>query len=142
MPLNALPPVLPGIYPGAGQASLLRANSQQFLIQNLAKATLVGQASIAVQLERIKMSYYYPFGVSIQVWFTDVNGVAAAPGAFEVDAQTSDNDVQYSDAQGLTAVNSTSQAGRIELPWLWAKFIRVRVPTLTNAVFANVLVTR
>lgn len=138
--LAALPPVTPGIYPGAGQASLLRANSQQFLFRQ--QAIVAGQASIAVQLERIKMSYFYPFGCSIQIWFTDTNGVAAAPGAFEVDAQLSDNDVQYADGQGLTAVNSTSQAGRIELPWLWSKFIRVRVATLTNVVFTNVLVTR
>src|SRR4029077_10868010 len=115
--LAALPPVSPGIYPGAGQASLLRANSQQFLFQQ--QLIAAGNASIAVQLERIKMSYFYPFGCSIQIWFTDVNGAAAAPGAFEVDAQTSDNDVQYSDPTGLTAVNSRSQSGRLEFPWLW-----------------------
>jgi len=50
--------------------------------------------------------------------------------------------VQYADGQGLTAVNSTSQAGRIELPWLWAKFIRANVKTLTNAVYTNILVVR
>lgn len=138
--LAALPPVTPGIYPGAGQASLLRANSQQFLFRQ--QAIVAGQASIAVQLERIKMSYFYPFGCSLQIWFTDVNGVAAAPGVFECDAQLSDNDVQYADGQGLTAVNSTSQAGRIELPWLWSKYIRVNMKTLTNAVYSNVLAAR
>lgn len=140
MSLNALPPVLPGIYPGAGLASLLRANSQQFLFRQ--QLIAAGNASIAVQLERIKMSYFYPFGASLQIWFTDVNQVAAAPGTFEVDVQLSDNDVQYSDGTALTAVNSTTQAGRIELPWLWAKYLRVNLKTLTNAVYSNVLVTR
>lgn len=138
--LAALPPVTPGIYPGAGQASLLRANSQQFLFRQ--QAIVAGQASIAVQLERIKMSYFYPFGCSIQIWFTDTNGVAAAPGAFEVDAQFSDNDVQYQDGNGLTVVNTTDRSGRLEFPWLWSKFVRVNVKTLTNVVFTNVLVTR
>lgn len=138
--LNALPPVLPGIYPGAGQASLLRANGQQFLFRQ--QLIAAGNASIAVQLERIKMSYFYPFGASLQIWFTDINQAAADPGAFEVDAQLSDNDVQYADGVGLTAVNATNRSGRIELPWLWAKFLRVNLKTLTNAVYSNVLVTR
>jgi len=58
--LAALPPVTPGIYPGAGRASLLRANSQQWLFQQ--QLIAAGTASIAVQLERIKMSYFYPLG--------------------------------------------------------------------------------
>ena len=140
--LAALPPVSPGIYPGAGLASLLRANSQQWLFQQ--QLIVAGQSSIAVMLERIKMSYFYPFGASLHIFFTDVNQVAAAPGAFEVDAQVSDIDVDamYCNTTGLTAVSTTGQAGRIELPWLWAKFIRVNVKTLTNAVYSNVLVTR
>ena len=138
--LAALPPVTPGIYPGAGQASLLRANSQQWLFQQ--QLITAGTASIAVLLERIKMSYYYPFGCSLQIWFTNSSGVAADPGVFEVDSQLSDNDVQYQDGLALTAVNSTDRSGRLEFPWLWAKFIRVNVKTLTNAVYTNVLVTR
>jgi hypothetical protein len=140
--LAALPPVLPGIYPGAGQASLLRANSQQWLFQQ--QLIIAGQSSIAVQLERIKMSYFYPFGCSLQIFFTNISLAAADPGAFEVDAQTSDIDRedQYCTTTGLTAVSASNFAGRIELPWLWAKFIRVNVKTLTNGVYSNVLVTR
>lgn len=139
--IGALPPVLPGTYPGAGQASLLRANSQAWLFQQ--QLIAAGQSSIAVQLERIKMSYFYPFGASLQIFFTNSSGVAADPGAFEIDTQVSDIDVDamYANTTGLTAVNA-SFAGRIELPWLWAKFIRVNIKTLTNAVYTNVLVTR
>src|ERR1700726_1165334 len=90
MPLGALPPVSPGIYPGAGQASLLRANSQQWLFQQ--QLIVAAQSSIAVQLERIKMSYFYPFGCSLQVFFTNSSGVASDPGAFTLNAQVSDID--------------------------------------------------
>ena len=132
-------PITPGVYPGNGKAGLLRANEQQFLFkQQLVPA---GTASIAVQLERIKSSFY-PFAVSLQIWFTDVNGVASAPGTFEVDAQLSDDDVHYADGLGLTAVNSTTQTGRIELSTLWALFLRVNVKTLTNAVYVWVLASR
>ncbi len=139
--IGAIPPVSPGVYPGAGQASLLRANSQQWLFQQ--QLIAAGNASIAVQLERIKMSYFYPFACSLQIFFTDINGVSAAPGAFEVDAQTSDLDIPalYCDTTGLTAVNA-GNCGRIDLTLLWAKFIRVNIKTLTNAVYTNVLVTR
>ena len=140
--LAALPPVTPGIYPGAGQASLLRANSQQWLFQQ--QLIAAGKSSIAVQLERIKMSYFYPFGASLQIFFTDVNQAAADPGTFEIDAQVSDidTDAMYCNTTGLTAVSASNFAGRIELPWLWAKFIRVNIKTLTNSVYTNVLVTR
>lgn len=139
--LAALPPVLPGIYPGAGQASLLRANSQQWLFQQ--QLISAGQSSIAVQLERLRATYFYPFAVSLQIFFTDVNQVAANPGAFEIDAQTSDidTDAQYANETGLTALNA-SFSGRIVLTASWMKFIRVNVKTLTNSVYTNVLVTR
>ncbi|SRR6266436_1191837 len=138
--LAALPPVSPGIYPGAGQASLLRANGQQYLFQQ--QLIAAGNASIAVLLERTKMSYFYPFGFSIQIWFTNSSGAGADPGAFEVDAQFSDNDVQYQTTTGLTAVDATNFSGRIEFTLSWTKFVRVNIKTLTNAVYSNVLVTR
>src|SRR5580765_856845 len=105
MPLSISGPIAPGVYPGSGKAGLLRANEQQYLFQQ--QLIVSGQASIAVQLERIK-SAHYPFACSVQAWFTDVNGAAADPGTFEVDAQASDLDIaaQYSDTQGgLTALN-------------------------------------
>jgi hypothetical protein len=141
MPLTALPVPVPGLYPGGGKASLLRANAQQYLFQQ--QLVTSGQASIAVQLERIKSAGFYPFGVSMQIWFTDASGNAANPGTFEVDLQRSDvdADAQYSVSVGVTALN-TSFSTFIELPWLWAKFVRAYAKTVTNAVYLNVLVTR
>ncbi len=141
--LGALPPVSPGIYPGAGQASLLRANSQQFLFRQQLQPT-GGVASIAVQLERIKSSYFYPFAVSFQIWFTDVNGVAANPGAIDIEVQTSDidADAQFVNESGLTGGLNASFVGRVQLTLSWMKFVRVLATTVTNAVYLNVLVTR
>lgn len=139
--LAALPPTQPGVYPGPGLAPLLRGNSQQYLFQQ--QRVLSGQASIAVQLERIKMVYTYPQGASLQIWFTNSSQVAADPGTFEVDVQTADvdADAQYATGTGLTALNA-GFAGRIELPLIYAKYLRVLAKTITNAVFTNVLVTR
>ncbi len=140
--LGALPPVSPGIYPGAGQASLLRANSQQWLFQK--QLVTSGQASIALQLERIKMSYYYPFACSFQIFFTDVNGAPANPGAIDIEVQTSDidADAQFVNESGLTGGLNASFVGRVQLTLSWMKFVRVLATTVTNAVYLNVLVTR
>jgi hypothetical protein len=139
--MKSLPPQDPGLYPGSGLASLLRANEQQWLFQQ--QLIVAGQASIAVQLERIKSPHFYPTGASLQIYFTDANGVAADPGAFDFELQSSDIDAaaQYVNMSGLTAVNATF-AGRIESPWLYAKYLRVLAKTLTNAVYSNVLATR
>jgi hypothetical protein len=142
--MQALPPVNPGVYPGGGQASLLRANEQQYLFRQ--QLVTAGQSSIAIQLERIR-GEYYPFAVSFQVWFTDVNQNPITPGAFEIDAQTSDvdADVQYATVNGLSGIASLNSnfAGRIELVSSWAKFTRVNVKTWPNVgVFVNVLATR
>lgn len=139
MPLGIPGPIAPGAYPGNGKAGLLRSNEQQFLFRQ--QLVAAGTASIAVLLERIKSSFS-PFAVSLQIWFTDVNGAPSAPGTFEVDAQLSDDDVNYADGLGLTAVNSTTQTGRIEMATLWSRFLRVNVKTLTNAVYVNVLASR
>lgn len=138
--MQSLPPQTPGLYPGDGKASLLRSNEQQYLFQQ--QLIVSGQASIAVQLERVTKSFY-PFGASVQIWFTNASQVAADPGTFEIDVQTSDLDVGnlYANLNGITAVNAT-YAGRIELPWLYAKYLRVLAKTITNAVYSNVLVTR
>ncbi len=140
MPLAPPGPITPGVYPGPGFAALLRANEQQYLFQQ--QLVVSGQASIAVQLERIK-SAFYPNGASLQIWFTNASSVASDPGTFEIDAQVADvdTDAQYANTTGLTALNA-SFAGRIELPLIYAKFLRVLAKTITNSVYSNVLVTR
>lgn len=140
--MQGLPPANPGVYPGGGKAALLRSNEQQYLFQQQAGAQ--GLSSIAVQLER-RSGSFYPFAASLQIWFTDINGNPANPGTFEIDAQTSDVDLdgQYcvESSGALTSLNS-SYAGRIALTAIWAKFLRVNAKTVTNAVYLNVLVTR
>lgn len=144
--MSTLPPTTPGVYPGAGQASLLRANQQQYLFQQTllsAAQVSAGTASVAVQLERINR-VVYPFACSIQIWFTDVNGVAASPGTIDIEAQTSDVDVpaQYSNTLGLTGGLNAGFSGRIELVTNWMKFLRILPVTLSNAVYLNALVSR
>jgi hypothetical protein len=130
-------------YGGTGKATLLRDNQQMFLFQQ--DTVAAGMASRAVQLERINRSNY-PWGVSFEIYFTDVNGNPASPGAFEVDIQTADID-QDSHYCTINALNAAGQlnasfVGRIELPNFWAKYVRAFVKTLTNAVSTSVMVTR
>jgi hypothetical protein len=157
MTVQANPPTSPGIYPGGGLAPLLRANERQWLFTQqaikgggsfLTNVTTLANgsnpyASIAVQLERIK-SAFYPFGASLQIFFTNSAGAAANPGTFEIDWQTSDIDIdsQYSTVSSLTGGLNASYSGRIELPTFWASFTRVYVATLTNPVYLNALLTR
>jgi hypothetical protein len=125
-------------YTGSAQANLLRENRQVYLFNN--EAVIVGESSVAVQLERMPHSFY-PWGVSFEVSFS------GAPGAAQIDVQTSDSDNinnYVSIASLLTAGLSTTNVGRIELPSFWAKFIRVKVVAFANFATVNlsVLVTR
>lgn len=133
---------MPG-YAGTGYAKLLRDNQQVFLFQQ--EINVTGRASIAVQLERINRSFY-PWGASFQLYFTNVSGVAADPGAYEVDIQTSDidQDIQYCTINALAGAGflNASFVGRLELPNFYAKYVRAYVKTLTNGVYTSLLVTR
>jgi hypothetical protein len=134
-------PPTPGIYPGSSLATLLRENQQAYMFQQ--QLIAAGASSIAFQLNRTRGAAY-PFGCSFQIWFTNSSGAAANPGAFEIDVQDSDLDVdaQYCVLSSLTGGLNASFVGRIELPTFWGKFVRVNVKTLTNAVYTSVLVTR
>jgi hypothetical protein len=125
---------MPG-YAGTARAQLLYENRQAFLFQNETVAN--GTASIAYQLRR-ERGAFYPWGMSLEFAF------GANPGAFEVDVQTSDTDdnAHYVTLATLTSGLNASYVGRIELPSFWAKFVRVQVVTLTNAVAITVLLTR
>lgn len=132
---------MPG-YGGTGQATLLRENQQAFLFQQATGVT--GHASIAVLLERISRSSY-PWGFSVQVYFTDVNGHPADPGAFELDIQASDidQDSQYGVIGSLTATSlNASFAAIFSTTTQYTKYVRVFLRTLSNAVYTSVLVTR
>jgi hypothetical protein len=112
-------------YPGSNKAALINTNTQVLLWN--AERVLATQASIAVQLERQK-SASYPFGAS---WEVSFNG---APGAFQVDVQMSDTDLDayFVTVASLSTVNA-SNVGRVELPNFWAKYTRLRMVTLTNS---------
>ena len=75
-----------------------------------------------------------------------MNGNPANPGAFEIDVQTSDidQDTQFCTINALSGAASLNAnfVGRIELPSFFAKYIRVFVKSLTNAVYVTVLATR
>lgn len=134
--LAALPPVTPGFYPGAGQASLLRAGCQQYVFLNQSGAN--GKTSVALLLERTKTGFFYPFGASFEISFS------GAPGTFDVEVQTSDTDTDanFVTISTLSSGLNSSNVGRIELVSFWAKFVRVYAKTITNAVNISVLVTR
>lgn len=129
-------PPTPGLYPGPGQAVLLRAGTYCYLLQNA--VLTAGQSSIAVQLERIKTGFYYPIGFSLEISFS------GAPGTFEADAQTSDTD-QDSFFVTNTKISSglnASNVGRIEVTSYWALFARISFASLQNVVNVTVKITR
>ena len=136
MPLSIPGPVAPGVYPGPGQAGLLRANEQQQLwsAQNLAAGTTT---SIAVQLER-RTGSFYPWGAAIEIAFS------GAPGTFEISVQfaETDKDANFVAVGSITAVNS-SNVGRYDMPnTVFPKYVRLFAKTFPNAVTANAIITR
>jgi hypothetical protein len=139
--MPASPQVAPGIYPGPGQASLLRPNQQQYLLQNT--AINAGQSSIAVQLGRIQDAY--PWGASFHFQFVNASGAAANPGAFTLNIQTSDidNDTQFVTEVAVTSGLNANYVGRVELPSFFAKFVRYNLGSIANSgVYLTGLVTR
>lgn len=125
---------MPG-YAGTGLAQMLNYNQQQFLFQK--ETVPAGTASMAVQLKRIE-GMAYPFGASFELVF------GGAPGVFEVDIQTADTDqdANYVTINILNSGLNSANVGRLELPLFWAKYVRAKVITLTNAVSVSVMVTR
>jgi len=122
-------------YGGTAQAALIRNNQQEYLWNN--ETVLAGVASIAFQIERVNRSFY-PWGISLEIFFS------GNPGAFEVDLQDADvdEDSHYVTVDAITAGLNASYVTRIELPSFYAKYVRVKLVTLTNAVNVSVLLTR
>ena len=131
---RGLPPT-PGIYPGPGQATLLRPGEYVYLLNNT--PIVAAQSSIAVQLERTKSGFFYPIGFSMEISFS------GAPGPFEADCQTSDTDQDSFFAKNTSVSTVTANnVARIEMTNYWALFTRVSFSTLTNAVTVTVKITR
>lgn len=116
----------------AGNATQLSPGDQVAVFN--AEAIAAGTASQAVSAQRAGST---PYGESWEIIFS------AAPGAFQVDIQHADTDVDaaYVTVNSVSAVN-TNQAARVELPACWAKFSRCKVVTLTNVVNTTARVTR
>lgn len=130
---------MPG-YAGTGQAAILLQNHQVALFQR--EKVAAGTPSIAVQLERSR--YAAPTAVAVQVYFTDLTGNPVSPGAFEIDVQGSDidQDSQYClEGAAYTGPLNGSFVGRVELAAFYAKYIRVFVRTMTNAVYVTAYIT-
>ena len=125
---------MPG-YSGTAQAQLLYENRQVFLFEN--ETVAAGTSSIAYQLRR-ERGAFYPWGISLEFWFS------ADPGAFEIDLQDADTDQDshYVTVNAITTGLNASYVTRIELPSFYAKYVRVKLVTLTNAVNLSVLLTR
>jgi len=117
-------------YPGNNLAQILYENRQGLLF--ITEPVTVGEASIAFELRR-ERGAYYPWGCSFQVSFD------GDPGAFEIDVQVADTDV---DANYVTVATIDSAPGRFDMTNLWPKYVRVLVVALANAVNATVMVTR
>ena len=100
--------------------------SNQVVPARAAASPPEASASLQVGLRR---NTGFPTCLSAEVKF------ASAPGAFEVEVQTADtDDDDYYVVKGsITAVNSAF-AGRLELTNVVARFARLSMKTLTNAV--------
>jgi hypothetical protein len=119
--------------------------SAQFLHENQSIVVWDGQsvttstASQAVQLERRKSNNHYPWGMSVQVTF------ASDPGTVTVAVETSDTDTDatYVQLTTLTATNlNSSFCGRIEVLYFWAKYVRLKIVTITAPTVCTGIITR
>jgi hypothetical protein len=133
--MQPVPNVVAGQYVN-GAAVLLRAGEQAYLLN--ATNISSGQYSAAVQLERIKAGFYYPWGVSFEISFS------GNPGTIDIEVQTADTDNgnNYVTISTLSGGLNANNVGRIELPSFWARYARIYCKTITNAVTTTVLVTR
>ena len=121
------------IYPGPGQAALLYKNRLGYFFQG--EQIGGGLASVAFQLARIDANKTGPFGMSFQAKFSGPVGI------LQLDIQTSDidEDAAFITYASLTqsSLNSNNQ-GRVELPNIWAKYVRTKMVQLTNGVNSTI----
>lgn len=122
-----------------GNTTLIRQSQQAALFQQ--QADLVGKASAAFQLERNRD--LMPTGVTFQIYFTDVDGNPADPGAFEILIQTSDIDLdeQYCLAEAVTGNLNANYVGHVVLGPVYSVFIRIFIASLANPVYTTIYMT-
>jgi len=123
-------------YPQGGLAKLLRGNQQGFMFNN--ELVIVGEFSVAFQLERISHSAY-PWGASFEAIFS------ANPGTFEIDIMGANVDqlANYNLLGSITATNNATSGawvGRYDMASnLWPKFVLGYINKFPS--FATVQVT-
>ena len=137
MPLSPVVVTTPGVYPGAGQAVLLRCGEQLTLWNNQV-ITAGTTTSLAVQVEWIKSGFFFVPKLSVEIVFS------GAPGTFEIDVQYAETDTgnnYIASTTTITTVNSNNVA-RWDLPaGFFPKYARLFAKTFPNAVTANAIIT-
>lgn len=137
MPLNPMFNIPPGIYPGDGQAVLLRCGEVQQVWKNQ-NITAGTTTSIAVQLEWIKSGFFYVPRAAVELFYS------GAPGTHEIDVQYSESDIGNSYVSSSTTITSanTSNYARWDLPsGFYPKYMRLLAKTWPNAVTISAIIT-
>jgi hypothetical protein len=114
-------------------------------------ALYAGDTGVAINNEAVVAGYFSqqfalakdlvngePQSLAVEVVFS------ANPGNFEVDLQTADTDANanYVTKASLSGGLNGSYVGRIEVAQMSAKFARLAIPTLQNAVNLTARMTR
>lgn len=110
-PLGIPPP--PGVYPGPGQATLLRPGQYIYVLNNTSIGA--GGSSIAVQLERTKSGFYYPIGFSVEI----------SGGTATLQLSDTDADQFYCTSPATPTAPNGSGVSRFEVTNYWALFARL-----------------
>lgn len=130
--VNTAPPLPKGIYPGDSFDVIGSVTGGTF------ETFVAGQSSMAVALGMVYEND--PGSLSVEIVFS------GAPGTFEVDLQTADDDADafYTiEGSGISALTNTpASVARAEFNNVSARFARVFIKTLTNAVNIAVRICR
>lgn len=117
------------------------ASSNKFLCENRSipvwnnESVAQGNASQAVELERRKSSFQYPWGFAVQI--------SNITGSFDIEVQgaETDTDASYVKLASITAAN-TSNVGRGDYTTYWPKYVRLYAKTLTGTQTLTGIITR
>lgn len=117
------------------------ASSNKFLCENRSipvwnnESVAQGNSSQAVELERRKSSFQYPWGFAVQI--------SNITGSFDIEVQgaETDTDASYVKLASITAAN-TSNVGRGDYTTYWPKYVRLYAKTLTGTQTLTGIITR